>query len=275
MTELHPVVRLTNSIFSGMPAPVLVVVTAVLFCVLGVNLLVPDVIPLLDEAVLAFLLYGSIKALRGSGRKELGPTTADVPVRTLLKEAESNGKEAEDLAKSLRRGGLPVRALDGVPTVRERVADLCEELRSIDGFLSRRENDPWQVQREVEKLERAVADAEAGGEQQRHESLQVALEGVRMHEDRVAQQAAERDRVVTALRALSGQLRTLADTLRVVEERDGVPTLPDGLGAKWEPELKAVLDGLREVAVATAELDAYAEEPVRRGRTRVRDQDLA
>ena len=275
MTELHPVVRLTNSIFSGMPTPVLVVVTAVLFCVLGVNLLVPDFIPLLDEAVLAFLLYGSIKALRGSGRKELGPATADVPVRTLLKEAESNGKEAEDLAKSLRRGGLPVRALDGVPTVRERVAALCEELRSIDGFLSRRENDPWQVQREVEKLERAVAAAEAGAEQQRLESLQVALEGVRMHVDRVAQQSAERDRVVTTLRALSGQLRTLADTLRVVEERDGVPTLPGGLGAKWEPELKAVLDGLREVAAATAELDAYAEEPVRRGRTRVRDQDLA
>ncbi len=275
MTELHPVVRFTNSIFSGMPTPVLAVVTAVLFCVLGVNLLVPDFVPLLDEAVLAFLLYGSIKALRGSGRKGLGPATADVPVRALLKQAEANSREVEDLAKSLRAGGLPVRALEGVRVVRERVAALCEELRRIDGFLSRRENDPWQVQREVAKLERAVADAEAGGERQRLESLQVALQGVRMHADRVAQQAAERDRVVTTLRALSGQLCTLADTLRVVEERDGVPTLPEGLGAKWEPELKAVIDGLRDVAVATAEVNTFAEKPVGRGRTRGLDQDLA
>ena len=95
-----------------------------------------------------------------------------------------------------------------------------------------------------------------------------------MHADRVAQQAAERDRVVRMLRSISGQLRTLADTLRVVEERDGVPTLPEGLGAKWEPELKAVIDGLRDVAVATAELDALAEQPARRARTRGRGQDL-
>ncbi|MCO4769297.1 MAG: hypothetical protein KDA24_04650 [Deltaproteobacteria bacterium] len=278
MTETHPLVSASRSIFAGMPAPLLAVISVFLVFVLGADLLLPDFIPFLDEAILAFLLYGSSSALlkRRSGSKDLRPATEGISARSLIKETEAQAKSVVSVAKRLRKGGLPVQALEAMPAVQAKVNSLCDELRRVDTFLSRKENDPWQVQRELEKLERQVAEAEAGGETTRLESLQVAVGGARMHTERVAEQTAARDRIVGRLRTLSSQLGTLGETLDLVNEGD-VPRLPESLGVKWEPELAAVLDGLRDVAVATAELDAHAEQETgaRPARSRSKNRDLA
>ena len=264
MTETPAAVRITDSIFGAMPRPLLFVLTGFLAVALGMNLLMPDFIPLLDELILAFLLYGSGSALLRRPGRELRPATEAVAARSVIKEAKSAADDLRKQGKKLRKEGHPVPALDGVAGVVKEVDSLAKELSTVDGWLSRKENDPWQVQRELDKLERAVAEAEAAGEQVRMDSLSVAVEGARMHADRVARSSAKRDEIVNRLRALSGQMTTLTETLKVVDERDAVPTLPDRLGQGWEPALAAVLEGLRDVAEARAELDAMKDGP--RGR---------
>jgi len=265
MTDIHPLARVGKNIFGGMPAPLLLLISMTLTVVLGVDLLVPDVLPLIDEAVLAFLLYGSTSSLLGRRRGAAGPVTEAIPAKRLVKEANAVASDLAARAKALRAGGLPVRELDGLATLSVSTRALGETLRRADAFLSRKENDPWQVEREVERLERAVAEAEAGDERARMESLAVALEGARMHGRSVAQQSADRDKAVVALRGRTGQMRTLLETLRVFDTAGDIPHLPDTLGRGWEPELAAALDGLREMAEATAELDEVAQGTGRRG----------
>ncbi len=257
MSKNLPVAALSRGIFRGMPAPLLGLISVTLAVALGADLLLPDVLPLLDEAVLAFLLYGSTSSFlaRGRGRDTRSVTEA-APVSHLMKEAALAARELESVAGSLRQGGLPVKALDALEGLGTGTSLLIDELRSADAFLSRKENDPWQVQREMDHLERAVAEAETSGEGDRQSSLQIALEGARMHSRRVAKQSADRDRIVSVLRARAGQFQRLTAILQLVGEGGDIPVLPDDLGTDWEPELRGVIDGLREVAVAAAELDA-------------------
>lgn len=276
MTDTHPLAKIGKGIFRGIPAPLLVLISMTLAVVLGIDLLLPDALPLLDEAVLAFLLYGSMSSLLGSrGKRDTRAVTEAVPVSRLMKEADGAARQLAALARKLRKGGLPVPALDGLSRVRTETSRLTDELRVADAFLSRKENDPWQVQRETERLEKAVAEAEAGGEHQRQSSLQIALEGARMHSRRVAKQSADRDRAVSILRSRTGQLQTLAATLTVIDKQGDIPNLPDGLETGWEPELAAAVDGLREVAVATAELEGVSETEARSAQGRSRSSNTA
>lgn len=272
MTET-PAVRITDSIFGAMPRPVLLLLTGFLAVALGANLLLPDFIPLLDELILAFLLYGSGSALLRRPGRELRPATENVAARAVIKDARTAADDLRKRGKKLRKEGHPVPALDGVAGVATEVDALAKELTTVDGFLSRKENDPWQVQRELDKLKRAVAEAEAAGEQVRMDSLSVAVEGARMHAERVARSTARRDELVNRLRALAGQMTTLAETLKVVDERDAVPNLPERLGQGWEPALAAVVEGLRDVAEARAELDAMRDAPPRRSAQQVVEEE--
>lgn len=276
MTDTHPLAKIGKGIFRGIPAPLLVLISMTLAVALGIDLLLPDALPLLDEAVLAFLLYGSVSSLLGSrGKRDTRAVTEAVSVSRLMKEAAGAARQLDALASKLRKGGLPVPALDGLSRVRKETSRLTDELRVADAFLSRKENDPWQVQRETERLEKAVAEAEAGGEHQRQSSLQIALEGARMHSRRVAKQSADRDRAVSILRSRTGQLQTLAATLTVIDKQGDIPNLPDGLETGWEPDLAAAVDGLREVAVATAELEGVPETEARSAQGRSRSSSTA
>lgn len=259
MSDGNPLTRLPKAIFRGMPAPLLLLVSFMLLGVLGVDLLLPDFVPFLDEAVFAFLLYGSVSTLMDKRRARLGggpgPASEPVPVGKLTKSLEADTKALADRAAKLRADGLPVPALDALGALPGEAKALADEVRRVDGFLSRKEHDPWQINREVERLERQVADAEAGGQTSRMETLQVALEGARMHQREVEEQSAARDAAVTRMQALSSQIATLSETLRVVTDRGEVPALPTSLGAGWDPRLAAVVDGLREAHEAHAELE--------------------
>ena len=265
MTDTHPLARIGKGIFRGVPRPMLALISATLAVVLGFDLILPDFVPLLDEAVLAFLLYGSTATLLSRKSVDGRGATEGVKVGRLVKEAEAAAKRVVALGKALGKAGHQVPGMNGLAAVRERTAEECAELRRLDGVLSRKENDPWQVKRELEKLERSVAEAEAEGDMARAQSLEIAIEGAQMHAQQVVQQTADRDKLVMKLRARTGSLSSLEATLVVLEKRGEVPNLPDGLGDGWEPELAAVVRGLREVAVATAELEALAEPAARPG----------
>lgn len=262
MTETHPLVRIGNSVFSNLPRPVLFLVSIGLVFMLGTDLLVPDMLPFLDEAVLAFLLYGSTSALLK--RRQLGdgrPVTESLDSARLSKSLVSEAKELAVEARRLRRGGLPVQALDRIADLPSRAERLTSELKRSDAFLSRRENDPWQVRRGVEKLERAVVDAEVEGEARRRESLEQALEAARMHAAEVRSRSGQRDASVTAIQSLASQARTLLELLRRVEDDGAIPPIPSGMGDGWDADLARVVEELRDARVAGAELDEAMRPP--------------
>ena len=252
MSATNPLTRLSKAIFRGIPAPLL------FFISLGLAgaLLMPDFIPLVDEAVFALLLYGSVSTLRDKRRdRQLGPASEGLPVGKLSKSLDADCAALAARAAELRASGLPVPALDGLARLPDEVKALTDAVRRVDGYLSRKEHDPWQVGREVDRLERSVADAEADGSRGRMETLQIALEGARMLQREVADQTASRDATVAQMQALSSQVSTLSEILRVAAERDDVPAVPLTIGAGWDPRLAAVLAGLREAHAAHAEME--------------------
>ncbi len=261
MSAENPLTRVPKAIFKGMPAPLLFLISFMLLGILGFDLLIPDFVPFLDEAVFGLLLYGSVSTLldKRKGRRQLedapGAASDALPVGKLARSLESDAKQLAEQARKLLSGGFPVPALAAMSELPDDARRLADEVKRVDGFLSRRENDPWQVGREVERLERDLAEAEAEGRRGRMDTLQVALEGATMHQREVADQAAARDAAVTRMQTLSSQISTLSETLRVVAERDEVPVLRDSLGTGWDPRLAAVLSGLREARVAHAELE--------------------
>lgn len=258
MSAPNPLTRLPKAIFRGIPSPLLFLVSLGLLGILGFDLVLPDFVPFLDEAIFALLLYGSVSTLldRRAGRLgATGPASEALPVGKMSKALTADVKLLADRAAALRKEGFPLAALDGLASLPADATALVDDLKRIDGFLSRKENDPWQVGREVEKLERNVANAEAEGATGRMQTLQVALEGARMHLAEIQDKAAARDAAAARIQAMSAQVNTLSETLRVVADRGGVPELPASLGKDWEPQFAAVIDGLREVHVAAAELD--------------------
>jgi hypothetical protein len=261
MSAENPLTRIPKAIFKGMPAPLLLLISFMLLGILGFDLLIPDFVPFLDEAVFGLLLYGSISTLldkrRGRGQLDDAPGAASeaLPVGKLGRSLENDAKQMAEQAADLLAGGFPVPALSALSELPDDVRRLVDEVKRVDGFLSRKENDPWQVGREVERLERDLAEAEAEGRAGRMDTLQVALEGSSMHQREVADQAAARDAAVARMQTLSSQINTLSETLRVVAERGEVPSLKASLGTGWDPRLAAVLDGMREAHAAHAELE--------------------
>lgn len=257
MSVENPITRLPKAIFRGMPAPLLLLIS---FMLVG-SLLMPDIVPVLDEVAFGFLLYGSVSALlekrkgrRGSALAPAGASEA-LPVGKLSKRLEADAEQMAKRAAGLLAGGLPVPALGALAQLPDDAQRLADEVKRIDGFLSRKENDPWQVGREVDRLERSVAEAEASGQTARMETLQVTLEAASMHQREVADQTAARDLAVARMQTLASQIATLSETLRVVAERGEIPALQASLGTGWDPRLAAVLDGLRDARVADAELE--------------------
>jgi len=263
--------------FSGLGTPALVLMTMVAVMLAGLDLILPDPIPIIDEAFLLFVMITGVreigrrgKARRGGGSTGQG-TVIDVKAAPPVSTAPS--RAVKTLAA---RTQAVVDSCSQVPgatqAVRQAARALATEVRSLDGelrdndaFEARRDNDPWQVDRRIAKLEREVADLEASGDLRRLEVSRKALEVARAHRTRIEFEGARRGEVLLRMESLSSQVDVLSQDLGALlgGRHDG----------SWRIRKLGDLDPAVETLVvalgAGAEAEAEIEEAVRRRRNPV------
>jgi hypothetical protein len=172
-----------HRLFDHLPTPVLGTLCVVAALALGVNLVVPDVVPVLDEALLLLVVGGGVRALaeRGTqGAFPVGGRRSDVLVgaRALARQAEA--QHGAGPASLLREALAELEQVDG-------------RLREAERRESRRAQDPWLLRVRVERAEKALQRARPGQEERRRAELRVAQAqldaGLRGEDDRVHLQA--------------------------------------------------------------------------------------
>jgi hypothetical protein len=254
-----------DRVLRALPRGALVMLSFFAVGALGVDLLIPDVLPFIDEALLGLLALASLTEL--SDRKKIAagsaPTGRVQGVRSAVPELRTLPNRVAALiaqARHLRAEGSAVEGLDGLPAMQDVVADLLDELREADGFLSRSDHDPWLLDQRIVKLERKVAE---GGDAAAIRDL----EAVRAHRLRVDAVLREREDVLERLTTLSGQVDALIVDLRAYEADPdatdfAVADLPD-----LDPRVQRVLRSVEEAREAEEELEE-ALEAGRSGRAR-------
>ena len=252
-------------LFRRLPNGLLVLLTVASSAALGLDLLIPDFLPFLDEALLALLAVGGTATVleRRTIRAEGGPLPQ--PPGQELARLDDRVLALIARASALRAGGHAAAGLDGLQALPEAVSELQADVKRADGFLSRRDNDPWLVGSKIEKAQR-LAQRASGEEATRLEAHLAALRAHRIAIDGVVRERAD---ALSALSSLAGQVDSLALDLENLEAH---PDADAALTAKREdlhPHIARVVASLAEARLAEAEL----EEALDRGRG-VRATDL-
>jgi hypothetical protein len=262
-------------LFRHLPTPLLTLVSLVSVFLMGFDLIVPDPLPLIDEVFLLFMTAGSttelISRFRGlrrlsgdagdgvrlslSEQRLVQETLASLPVR--ISALIARARVLEDL-------GHPSRLFGPLEPLSERVGEQFRALREHEGQQSRRDNDPWQIRRQIQKLERAIARRQVGRPTKKLERMRVELVALQQHEIGTLARLAVADEGKRVLLSLSSQVDVLADDLTRLAApdpaggaRSDIPIrtldLPD-----LEPALAEVAVALRDFARAEAEVDGAA-----------------
>ena len=262
-----------QSFFRNMPDTVLVLASLFFVAVLGFDLLIPDPLPLIDEFVLFLMTFGGTGELArryrarrltsGEGSAAIGsaiPTLCKpaTELRGLAIRVDKLAASAGALSESWAPGAsaeLRALALE--------VQGMTEEFRSHEAFLARTRNDPWQVDRQLSRRERRVAELEAEGQLVQLGEACAERDQLRAHRQAVEARIGEREELLGRMERLGRQTDLLSEDLRrlVSGSFDGSWRLA-GAG-DIEPRMRAVM-----VAVLAAkDAEAEVEEAVR-GRIR-------
>jgi hypothetical protein len=253
------------------PTPLLVFLTFVLSMFLVLDLAIPDPVPFIDEAVLLLLFTGSLSALldrrRASRILGTGDRTPepDVAVRGLnagrvMKDLKYVSGELAATAKSLRKGGHPAAALDSLAALPAETKLRVKDLKAAEAYLSRRDHDPYQLDREAAKLEHAAAHAEAEGDQRVLAHAREALAAVQARRAEVLSRRDRRDDLLLSMHRLATQSGALLEDLRAVGEGRAAPLLTEGLSS-LDARFAAVVADLGEARTAEAEVEQTLSRP--------------
>jgi len=236
---------------------------------LGLDLLIPDPIPLLDEALLGLLLYGGTtelmtrrrhKAVGAAPVDALAARRAPADLRTLPGRAQS---AVEAASRLVGRGAAPQVGT----RVRELASDvrtLCDEVKAADTFLARRDNDPWQSSRQIAKLEKQVVDFEVRGSDAKLEVARKGLALARAHRETIARRVGQREDAMVRLESLSTQVDALNEDLgELLRGKHTGDFVVRRLG-EVDPRIAAAVDTLAASAEAEAEVDAAVKRRTRR-----------
>lgn len=261
--------------FSGVGTPALILLTMASVMVAGLDLVLPDPIPIIDEVFLLFVMITGVREMGRRGRaRRLGGSTAAgaiidveadaipraaVPsrsVKTLLARAQAMADSASQVPGATQEVRSSARQLTTA------VRSMLDELRENDAFEARRDNDPWQVDRRIAALETEVAELEAGGAVRTLEVRRKALEVARAHRTRIDFEGRRRGELLLRMESISAQVDLLANDLGAL--------LAGRHDGDWQIRRAGELDPLIEVMVqglgAGAEAEAEIEEAVRRAR---------
>lgn len=247
-----------------LPTRVVGLLTVGSAAILGLDFFLLDPLPFLDEALLALLAVAGYTEL--SDRKKIAagspPTGRVRGVRGAAAELKTLPNRVAALlahARTLREEGCTVAGLDGLPALREVVKDLLGQLKTSDGFLSRKENDPWLLDQRITKLERRSVQAEQDGDGRQRDASTSELEAVRAHRLRVANVVAEREDVLDQLNSLSAQVDALTGDLAALQADPDATDFSVASLREVHPRVAAVLTSVEEAVKAEAELEEALE----------------
>lgn len=252
-------------LFDKVPTPVLVLAAVGSVFFMGLDLLIFDPIPLIDEVFLLFLTASSTAELvsryrgarslpspGGAGRVPFDSRARDEAVKTLTTRTTALLARARFL-ESQGHSPLVFQSLEPLP---DRVEQMVRSSHDLEAFLTRSENDPWLVRQRLGRLERDISRAQTGRPTPRLERLRAQATELKKHELRVLTQIERRDDLASKLLALSQQVDALAADFRNIAD-DGI------LQGGWkvlkypdlDPAIRDVVGGLEHLRVAEAEIE--------------------
>lgn len=261
-----------DKLFRPLPTVLVALISFGAVGALGLDLLIPDILPFLDEAVLGLLAFAGLSEMSERKRIKAGsvPTGRVGGVRTAQPELRTLPNRVAALiaqARHLRAEGSAVDALDGLPAMQDVVADLLDELRKADSFLSRSENDPWLLDQRISKIERRTVQAEQDADVPQRKAATAELEAVRGHRLRVDRILREREDVMERLGTLSGQIDALIEDLRALEASPDATDFSVANLPELHPRIARVLESVDQAREAEEELEE-ALDAGRAGRVR-------
>lgn len=247
------------------PTPVLVFLTFVLTILVLGDVAIPDPIPFIDEAVLIGLLTGAWVTLleRRKGTRLVGdiepspepdPAIKGLNAARITKDLKAVTKELAGVAKTMRAGGHPVAALDGLAGLPADGKQRAAELKEGEAFLSRSAHDPYRLDKELASLQKAAADAEASSDERALRHANEALAATQARRAEVLARRDRRDDLLLGMHSLATQSGALLEDLRARREERNEPLLTAALPA-LDPRLAAVVAGLSEVRTAAVEVE--------------------
>ncbi len=251
--------------YRSLPGPLVAIVTMAACGVLFLDLLLPDPLFLLDEALLGLLALAGSRELvarvdgrrQGLGQTVRGPSLSHsapqmVPADPELRQLRSALSTLEAVSARVPGAGS-VGARAAVRELERHGESLATRLSEHDAFLARRDNDPWQVSLAVERKEQRAADLEAGGDTSQLAVATRELAALRSHSASVQARVAERAAELLEVRSLTAQLRSLAQELP-----RGMAGLSGRLGGSGslDPKIVTLLRSLEASSKADEEVDA-------------------
>jgi len=254
-------------LFHKLSTPILTLAAACSVFLMGLDLILIDPVPLIDEVFLLFMTAGSTSELlaRFRSMRRLPGVDSSLPRRSLREQrsvqetlGSLSGRVTALIARArlLESQGHPERLFQPLARLPEQIAEQLRGCRDHEAHESRRENDPWQIRRGIAKLEKAISRRQIGRPTPKLERMRAELIDLQQHEistlDRLAKAGELKDRLL----ALSSQVDALGEDLAnladdgLVQGGAQVLALPD-----LDPAIAAVAHGLQDFALAQAEVD--------------------
>jgi hypothetical protein len=248
-----------DRMFAALPAAAVVLLTTGLLGLLALDLLLPDPLFLVEEALLGLLLFGGISDLfrRRRLRAPDVPSGRITEVRPAPASVRSLAPRTSALVARFRHlEGVGELVVDGsaLAGLGASVQERLDRLRGDDAWLSRKEHDPWQLDRSIRRREEDRARAREDGRSDE-------LRGSRLDVDA---RLRAREGLLDELDTLSAQVDELAQQL----ELDVVDADTLAVSGTVDPAIERLLATAREVAAAAAEVDAAVEQARTAGRLR-------
>jgi hypothetical protein len=168
---------------------------------------------------------------------------------------KSATRELAKAAKALRAAGHPGPSLDALVELPDEIRSDIEELKAAEAYLSRKNHDPYQLDRELRKLEILVAEAETEGNERGVSRARQASAATQARRAEVLGRRERRDDLLLSMHRLATQSGALLEDLRAVQaERPGPPFLAEGL-PDLDRRFADVLADLAQTRTAEVEVE--------------------
>jgi hypothetical protein len=253
-------------LFDKLSTPVLTLAAGASVLLMGLDLIILDPLPFIDEVFLLFMTAGSTSELmaRFRGARSLPgdggrPRLSRRDQRSAQEALSSLSARTTALiarARLLESQGHSGRLFESLQLLPDRIAQMLRSSRENEAFEARSENDPWQIRRRIAKLDKTISRLQIGRPTPKLERMRAELIELQQHEITTRSRLEASDELRDRLLALSQQVDSLAEDLANLAD-DGIVqggwktlALPD-----LDPAIADVLAALEHLALAEEEID--------------------